>query len=126
MTLLNRLRLTRTSSSLKCIGGKPRPYYTRAWWPLWRRGEASLVVALTPYVRTEGLDPSGLPPNIQNTLPVAEKPGIPNTYKKTGVPGFSEKIVPRTGFEPVIFALKGRCPRPLDERGSCNAALLQR
>ena len=35
-------------------------------------------------------------------------------------------IVPRTGFEPVIFALKGRCPRPLDERGSCNAALLLR
>lgn len=22
----------------------------------------------------------------------------------------------RTGFEPVIFALKGQCPRPLDER----------
>src|SRR5258708_16979436 len=36
------------------------------------------------------------------------------------------EVVPRTGFEPVIFALKGRCPRPLDERGSCNAALLQR
>ncbi len=26
-------------------------------------------------------------------------------------------MVPRTGFEPVIFALKGRCPGPLDERG---------
>jgi hypothetical protein len=24
----------------------------------------------------------------------------------------------RTGFEPVIYAVKGRCPRPLDER--CN------
>lgn len=22
----------------------------------------------------------------------------------------------RTGFEPVIYAVKGRCPRPLDER----------
>lgn len=27
-------------------------------------------------------------------------------------------MVPRTGFEPVISALKGRCPRPLDERGA--------
>lgn len=25
-------------------------------------------------------------------------------------------LVARTGFEPVIFALRGRCPRPLDER----------
>ncbi len=25
-------------------------------------------------------------------------------------------IVARTGFEPVIFALRGRCPKPLDER----------
>ncbi len=32
------------------------------------------------------------------------------------MPGFS-KIVPRTGVEPVISALKGRRPRPLDERG---------
>src|SRR5258708_8602192 len=31
MPLLHRLCLTRTSSYLKCIGGKPRPYYTRAW-----------------------------------------------------------------------------------------------
>ena len=30
---------------------------------------------------------------------------------------FSE-IVPRTGVEPVISALKGRRPRPLDERGT--------
>ena len=26
------------------------------------------------------------------------------------------KLVARTGFEPVIFAVKGRCPKPLDER----------
>src|SRR6266480_2995623 len=26
-------------------------------------------------------------------------------------------VVPRTGFEPVISALRGRCPRPLDDRG---------
>lgn len=25
-------------------------------------------------------------------------------------------MVARTGFEPVIFALRGRCPKPLDER----------
>ena len=25
-------------------------------------------------------------------------------------------MVARTGFEPVIFAVKGRCPKPLDER----------
>ncbi len=24
-------------------------------------------------------------------------------------------VVAHTGFEPVIFALRGRCPRPLDE-----------
>ena len=29
----------------------------------------------------------------------------------------SQKIVPRMGFEPMISALKGRRPRPLDERG---------
>src|SRR5580700_11436654 len=34
------------------------------------------------------------------------------------MPGFSPKIVPRTGVEPVIPALKGRCPGPLDERGA--------
>jgi hypothetical protein len=26
-------------------------------------------------------------------------------------------VVPHTGFEPVISALRGRCPRPLDECG---------
>jgi hypothetical protein len=26
------------------------------------------------------------------------------------------KLVTRTGFEPVIFSVKGRCPEPLDER----------
>ena len=25
-------------------------------------------------------------------------------------------MVARTGFEPVIFAVKGQCPKPLDER----------
>ncbi len=29
-----------------------------------------------------------------------------------------EKIVARTGFEPVISALRGRRPKPLDERAS--------
>ena len=28
------------------------------------------------------------------------------------------KLVPHTGFEPVISALRGRCPRPLDECGT--------
>ena len=28
-------------------------------------------------------------------------------------------MVARTGFEPVISALRGRCPRPLDERATC-------
>src|SRR5689334_22325144 len=27
-------------------------------------------------------------------------------------------MVPRTGFEPVVSALRGRCPGPLDERGA--------
>lgn len=27
-------------------------------------------------------------------------------------------MVPGTGFEPVIFAVRGRCPRPLDEPGT--------
>lgn len=30
--------------------------------------------------------------------------------------GEFKKVVARTGFEPVIFALRGRCPEPLDER----------
>ena len=29
----------------------------------------------------------------------------------------SSKLVPRIGFEPMISALRGPCPRPLDERG---------
>jgi hypothetical protein len=28
--------------------------------------------------------------------------------------------VPHTGFEPVISALRGRCPRPLDECGTSD------
>lgn len=40
------------------------------------------------------------------------------------VAGFFTKIVPRTGFEPVIPALKGRCPRPLDERGVYNTVFV--
>ena len=28
------------------------------------------------------------------------------------------RVVPHTGFEPVISALRGRCPRPLDECGT--------
>ena len=27
-----------------------------------------------------------------------------------------DKLVARAGFEPAIFALRGRCPGPLDER----------
>ena len=30
----------------------------------------------------------------------------------------ARKLVPHTGFEPVISALRGRCPRPLDECGN--------
>ena len=30
-------------------------------------------------------------------------------------------MVARTGFEPVISALRGRCPRPLDERATVSA-----
>ena len=34
-------------------------------------------------------------------------------------PGADEaRLVPHTGFEPVISALRGRCPRPLDECGT--------
>lgn len=35
--------------------------------------------------------------------------------------GLSQLVVPRTGFEPVTSALRGRCPKPLDERGIGNA-----
>ena len=30
--------------------------------------------------------------------------------------GFLNCMVARAGFEPAIFALRGRCPGPLDER----------
>jgi hypothetical protein len=33
-------------------------------------------------------------------------------------------MVAHTGFEPVISALRGRCPRPLDECASCIRALI--
>lgn len=33
-------------------------------------------------------------------------------------------MVPGTGFEPVISAVRGRCPRPLDEPGTFGANLL--
>lgn len=29
-------------------------------------------------------------------------------------------MVPHTGFEPVVFAVRGRCPKPLDECGMKN------
>ena len=32
--------------------------------------------------------------------------------------GWMTNLVPHTGFEPVISALRGRCPRPLDECGT--------
>ncbi len=35
-------------------------------------------------------------------------------------------LVARTGFEPVISALRGRCPRPLDERALFNKSVLCR
>lgn len=28
------------------------------------------------------------------------------------------RLVPRTGFEPVVSSLRGRCPGPLDERAT--------
>ena len=34
----------------------------------------------------------------------------------------SGRLVPHTGFEPVISALRGRCPGPLDECGAAIAA----
>ena len=33
-------------------------------------------------------------------------------------------LVPRTGVEPVIFGMKTRCPRPLDERGATNEKII--
>ena len=32
-----------------------------------------------------------------------------------------EDLVARAGFEPAISALRGRCPKPLDERAICGA-----
>jgi hypothetical protein len=31
----------------------------------------------------------------------------------------------RMGFEPMIFAVKGRCPKPLDERSTMHIHLLK-
>ncbi len=33
----------------------------------------------------------------------------------------AEMLVARRGFEPPIFALRGRCPKPLDDRAVCHA-----
>src|SRR5688572_32101153 len=33
------------------------------------------------------------------------------------------RLVPHTGFEPVISALRGRCPGPLDECGTATTAV---
>ena len=38
-----------------------------------------------------------------------------------GVRGVFRDLVPHTGFEPVISALRGRCPGPLDECGPVGA-----
>ena len=35
-----------------------------------------------------------------------------------------ETVVARTGFEPVISALRGRCPWPLDERAMYDTVYL--
>src|SRR5215831_17417111 len=41
----------------------------------------------------------------------------PRKKRKTKPPTLlpRARLVAHTGFEPVIFALRGRCPRPLDE-----------
>ena len=38
------------------------------------------------------------------------------------VPSGGTAVVPHTGFEPVISALRGRCPGPLDECGEVEPA----
>src|SRR4051812_15747848 len=50
--------------------------------------------------------------------------GIGGVYEKEKRPGGAVPgrrsgfaVVPHTGFEPVISALRGRCPGPLDECG---------
>ena len=50
------------------------------------------------------------------TIIMCTKTLIYTIWNRSCKSGF-KKQVPRTGFEPVISALKGRCPRPLDERG---------
>ena len=40
---------------------------------------------------------------------------------RTGTISHGKGMVARTGFEPVISALRGRCPRPLDERATVSA-----
>lgn len=47
--------------------------------------------------------------------------GVPNPLKKQKTPNLSQirgLLVARTGFEPVISALRGQRPKPLDERAS--------
>jgi hypothetical protein len=39
------------------------------------------------------------------------------TKKRAGIK-FQPDMVARRGFEPLISALRGRCPRPLDERAT--------
>ena len=36
------------------------------------------------------------------------------------------EVVARSGFEPLISALRGRCPRPLDERAGRGASPCKR
>ena len=42
------------------------------------------------------------------------------TELRHGFLRWREELVPRTGFEPVISALRGRRPEPLDERGTSS------
>ena len=53
------------------------------------------------------------------------RPGASGMKNAPGArPGASgESLVPHTGFEPVVSALRGRCPGPLDE---CGAGVAER
>ena len=66
--------------------------------------------------KTDGKEDEMLPSmrEIDDVMWEAVSGGQPVVLTRRGHAG----VVPRIGFEPMISALRGRCPGPLDERGA--------
>src|SRR5690606_29446074 len=69
-------------------------------------------------------------PDTMDPVPVARDFRLPSPVqrmqeRRPAIRTAFPVLVARRGFEPLISALRGRCPRPLDERATTGRILLQ-